>query len=168
MRDRKREASVAERGAAHLVNFLGSEGGVGGGSGLLVLSSSWWMGELGMGSRRLGWGGPLPVPPASALALRLGELLNRVDDLSFFRFCYTEEHKNKQQQQKYVCREAKRAGVACRSRIELLFCTDWDQIRCRWSSLEALSCGKWQSRSARCVGKSLSWQNGLESKELEV
>lgn len=40
-REREEEASVAVRGAAHLVNFLGSEGGVGGGSGLLVLSSSW-------------------------------------------------------------------------------------------------------------------------------
>lgn len=75
-------------GAPHLVNFLGSVRGVGGGRGLLVLGSSWWMGELGIGSRRLGWGWPLPVPEASTLALRLAEVLNRAAELSFFRFCY--------------------------------------------------------------------------------
>lgn len=75
-------------GEPHLVNFLDSVRGAGGGRGLLVLGSSWWTGELGMGSRRVGWGWTLSVPEASPLALRLAELLNRLDDLSFFRFCY--------------------------------------------------------------------------------
>lgn len=90
------------------MNFLGSVGGVGGGRGLLELSSRWWRGELGMGSRRLGWGGgggggcPLPEPttptpiPAASRALRLGELLNLLAAVfSFFFFCYTEKKKEK-------------------------------------------------------------------------
>lgn len=98
---------------SHLMNFLGSVGGVGGGRGLLELSSRWWRGELGMGSRRLGWAGgggggcggcPLPVPatptptpiPAASRALRLGELLNLLAAVfSFFFFCYTENKKKK-------------------------------------------------------------------------
>lgn len=94
---------------SHLMNFLGSVGGVGGGRGLLELSSRWWRGELGMGSRRLGWGWgggggggcggcPLPEPttpiPAASRALRLGELLNLLAAVfSFFFFCYTEKKK---------------------------------------------------------------------------
>lgn len=55
------------------------------------------MGELGIGSRRLGWGCPLPVPvPVASRALRFGELLNRFADLSFFLFCYTEGQKHKE------------------------------------------------------------------------
>lgn len=93
------------------MNFLGSVGGVGGGRGLLELSSRWWRGELGMGSRRLGWAGvggggcggcPLPEPatpmpiPAASIALTLGELLNLlVDVFSFFLFCYIEKKKRK-------------------------------------------------------------------------
>lgn len=94
---------------SHLMNFLGSVGGVGGGRGLLELSSRWWRGELGMGSRRLGWGWgggggggcggcPLPEPttptpiPAASRALRLGELLNLLAAVfSFFFFCYIEK-----------------------------------------------------------------------------
>lgn len=70
----------------------------------MELSSRWWRGELGMGSRRLGWAGggggsggcPLPVPatpmPAASRALRLGELLNRLAAVfSFFLFCYTDK-----------------------------------------------------------------------------
>lgn len=86
------------------MNFLGSVGGVGGARGLLELSSRWWRGELGMGSRRLGGGRgevsgvcPVPVPttpkpiPAASRALRLGELLNLLAAaFSFFFFCYTE------------------------------------------------------------------------------
>lgn len=70
---------------AHLKNVLGSLGGTGCGSGLLLLNSISWTGELGMGSRRLGC--PLPTPPDSR-ALRLGTLTNLfVGDLSFFFFC---------------------------------------------------------------------------------
>lgn len=55
------------------------------------------MGELGIGSRRLGWGCPLPVPvPVASRALRFGELLNRFADLSFFLCCYTVGQKHKQ------------------------------------------------------------------------
>lgn len=86
--------------------FFGSVGGVGGGRGLLELSSRWWRGELGMGSRRVGWAGgggggcggcPLPEPatpmptPAASMALTLEEVLNLlVGVFSFFLFCYTE------------------------------------------------------------------------------
>lgn len=97
---------------SHLRNFLGSVGGVGGGRGLLELSSRWWRGELGMGSRRLGWAGggggcgscPLPVPampmPAASRALRLGELLNLLAAVfSFFLFCYTENEKEKEKEE---------------------------------------------------------------------
>lgn len=90
------------------MNFLGSLGGVGGARGLLELSSRWWRGELGMGSRRLGGVGgggggcPLPVPttptptPATSRALRLGELLNLLAAaFSLFFFCYTETNKRR-------------------------------------------------------------------------
>lgn len=91
------------------MNFLGSVGGVGGGRGLLELSSSWWRGELGRGSRRPGWGGgggggcggsPLPEPttptavPAASRALTLGELPNLLAAVfSVFFFCYTGKRK---------------------------------------------------------------------------
>lgn len=97
-------ASAARR--SHLMNFLVSVGGVGGGRGLLELSSRWWRGELGRGSRRPVWawggacwgGGPLPVPaipkPAASRPQILEELLNLlVEVFSFFRFCYTETKK---------------------------------------------------------------------------
>jgi len=95
---------------SHLMNFLGSVGGgVGGGRGLLELSSRWWRGELGRGSRRLGWAGgggggsggcPLPEPatpiPAASRALTLGELLNRLAAVfSFFFLCYTDKKKKR-------------------------------------------------------------------------
>lgn len=96
---------------SHLMNFLGSVGGVGGGRGLLELSSRWWMGELGMGSRRLGWAGgggggrggcPLPEPatptplPAASRALTLVELLNLLAAVfSFFLFCYTDKKRKR-------------------------------------------------------------------------
>lgn len=96
---------------SHLVNFLGSVGGIGRGRGLLELSSRWWRGELGMGSRRLGWAGgrgggcggcPLPEPatptptPVASTALTIGELLNLLLDVfSFFLFCYVEKQKEK-------------------------------------------------------------------------
>lgn len=96
---------------SHLMNFLGSVGGVGGGRGLLELSSRWWRGELGMGSRRLGWAGgrgggcggcPLPEPatpmptPVASTALTIGELLNLLLDVfSFFLFCYVENKKKR-------------------------------------------------------------------------
>lgn len=85
--------------------FLASVGGVGGGRGLLELSSRWWRGELGMGSRRVGRAGggggspppepetATPTPAASVVALTLEELPNLLLDVfSFFFFCYT-EHK---------------------------------------------------------------------------
>lgn len=88
---------------SHLMYFLASVGGVGGGRGLLELSSRWWRGELGMGSRRVGWAGggggspppepetATPMPAASVVALTLEELLNLLLDVfSFFLFCYTE------------------------------------------------------------------------------
>lgn len=107
--------AAARRGLkrSHLMNFLGSVGGVGGGRGLLELSSRWWRGELGMGSRRLGWAGggggggacggcPLPEPatptptPAASIALTLEELLNLLAAVfSFFLFCYTENKKKR-------------------------------------------------------------------------
>lgn len=83
--------------------FLASVGGVDGGRGLLELSSRWWRGELGMGSRRVGRAGggggspppepetATPTPAASVVALTLEELLNLLLDVfSFFLFCYTE------------------------------------------------------------------------------
>lgn len=89
---------------SHLMYFLASVGGVGGGRGLLELSSRWWRGELGMGSRRVGWAGggggspppepetATPTPAASVVALTLEELLLNLllDVFSFFLFCYTE------------------------------------------------------------------------------
>lgn len=91
------------------MNFLGSVGGVGGGRGLLELSSRWWRGELGRGSRRLGWAGgggggcggcPLPEPatptpiPDASIALTLEELLNLLAAVfSFFLFCYRQKRK---------------------------------------------------------------------------
>lgn len=109
---RRWRAAADQRRWSHLMNFLGSMGGVGGARGLLELSSRWWRGELGMGSRRLGGAGgggggcrgcPLPVPatptpvPAASRALRLGELLNLLAAaFSFFFFCYTETKKQKE------------------------------------------------------------------------
>lgn len=80
-------------GNAHLKNVLGSLGGIGCGSGLLLLNSISWMGELGMGSRRLGC--PLPTPLDSR-ALRLGTLTNLFVDLSFFFFCCIKNNKYKE------------------------------------------------------------------------
>lgn len=93
------------------MNFLGSVGGVGRGRGLLELSSRWWRGELGMGSRRLGWAGgrgggcggcPAPEPatprptPVASTALTIGELLNLLlQVLSFFLFCYVDNKKKR-------------------------------------------------------------------------
>lgn len=93
------------------MNFLGSVGGVGRGRGLLELSSRWWRGELGMGSRRLGWAGgrgggcggcPLPEPATpmptavASTALTIGELLNLLLEVfSFFLFCYVENKKKR-------------------------------------------------------------------------
>lgn len=71
-------------GSAHLKTILGSLGGIGCGSGLLLLNSISWMDELGIGSRRLAC--PLPTPLDSK-ALRLGTLTNLFADLSFFFFC---------------------------------------------------------------------------------
>lgn len=80
---KKKKKSLVRR--AHLKNALGSLGGTGCGSGLLLLNSMSWTGELGMGSRRVGC--PLPTPLDSR-ALRLGTLTNLfVGDLSFFFFC---------------------------------------------------------------------------------
>lgn len=78
---------------------------------MLELSSRWWRGELGMGSRRLGWAGgggggcggcPLPEPtrpmpiPVASIDLTLEELLNLlVDVFSFFLFCYIEKKKKR-------------------------------------------------------------------------
>ncbi len=45
-------------------------------------------GGVGDGFEAVGLGLAAPCPEASTLALRLAELLNRVADLSFFRFCY--------------------------------------------------------------------------------
>lgn len=77
----------------------------------MELSSRWWRGELGMGSRRLGWaggrgggcgGGPPPEPatprptPVASTALTIGELLNLLLELfSFFLFCYVENKKKR-------------------------------------------------------------------------
>lgn len=92
---------------AHLKNVLGSLGGNGCGSGLLLLNSTSWTGELGMGSKRVGC--PLPTPQDSR-ALRLGTLTNLfVGDLSFFFFCCVKNntcenthlrHKNQQDNRK--------------------------------------------------------------------
>lgn len=92
---------------AHLKNVLGSLGGNGCGSGLLLLNSTSWTGELGMGSKRVGC--PLPTPLDSR-ALRLGTLTNLfVGDLSFFFFCCVKNntcenthlrHKNQQDNRK--------------------------------------------------------------------
>lgn len=80
-------------GSAHLKTVLGSLGGIGCGSGLLLLNSISWMGEFGIGSRRLAC--PLPTPLDSR-ALRLGTLTNLFADLSFFFFCCIENNKCKE------------------------------------------------------------------------
>lgn len=90
---KKRKRKKDWWGSAHLKNVLGSLGGIGCGSGLLLLNSISWMGELGMGSRRLGC--PLPTPLDSR-ALRLGTLTNLFVDLSFFFFCCIKNNKCKE------------------------------------------------------------------------
>lgn len=120
--DWRASSPLGAQKVSHLMNFLGSVGGVCGGRGLLELNSWWWRGELGRGSRRLGWarggggggcggcgGSPLPEPvmttptpmatptPAASRALTLEELLNLLAAVfSFFFFCYTQTTQTEQ------------------------------------------------------------------------